>query len=44
MKRVYKIVIGLVILIAMSACNRYVVCPAYADEDAQQTEQNNMPS
>jgi hypothetical protein len=39
MKRLIKIAAGIIILMFIfSACNRYVVCPAYADKNIK-TEQ-----
>jgi hypothetical protein len=42
MKRIAKVFVGLVIvLILLGSCNRYVVCSAYADQEAA-TEQNDV--
>ena len=45
MKRMVKIVAGLfVLLLLMSSCNRYVVCPAYADKTANTEQSGDLPS
>lgn len=44
MKRLAKIIAGIIVLAVMlSACNRNIVCPAYADKDAttEQKESSN---
>ena len=45
MKRIIKIGAGLIVLLfLLSACNRYVVCPAYAEDDTKTEQRENSNS